>query len=248
MRHVRLCVVLVGALCALATAAAPALAHEFTASRTGKTKGKSETEQKFKFGPFRITCESVADKGEQAAGSSSTLALALRFGHCTDEIKFGTKPAFVPARFLTLLAVEYHANGYVETGSELEEFEGSATLSGGEAEIKVYTGVIPGEHEKSRCTIHWPEQTIPLKAVKKPEAEYSAATYSDVATPSSSIKKFPDGFQHSITIANSLKGIKFVFEGEPCEEWGKEEGEEGGAGTYTGTFPVFLNAGNLEFS
>ncbi|HTZ88423.1 MAG TPA: hypothetical protein VMB05_17290, partial [Solirubrobacteraceae bacterium] len=59
MRHVRLCVVLVGALCALAIAAAPALAHEFTASKTGKTKGKSETEQKFKFGPFRISCEKV---------------------------------------------------------------------------------------------------------------------------------------------------------------------------------------------
>jgi hypothetical protein len=248
MRHVRLCAVLVGALCALAIAAAPALAHEFTASRTGKTTGKSETEQKFKFGPFKITCEKVKAKGAQAAGSSSTLAVALRFNSCTDEVKFGTKPAFVPTHFLTPLAVEYHANGFVETGSELEEFEGSATLAGGEAEIKVYTGVLPGEHEKSRCTILWPEQTLPLKAVKKPEAQYSTATYSNVATPNSSIKRFPDGFQHSISIANTFKGIKYEFEGEPCEEWGKEESEEGGAGTYTGTFPVFLNGGNLEFS
>lgn len=248
MRHVRLSLVLVGALCAFAVAAAPALAHEFTASKTGKTTGKAETEQKFKFGPFKISCEQVKAKGAQAAGASSTLAVALRFAKCVDEVKFGAKSAFVPTRFLTPLAVEYHANGYVETGSELEEFEGSATLAGGEAEIKVYTGVIPGEHEKSRCTIFWPEQTIPLKAIKKPEAEYSAATYSNVVTPVPVSKKFPEGLRHSLSISNSFKGIKYVFEGEPCEEWGKEEGEEGGAGTYLGTFPVFLNGGNLEFS
>ncbi|HUA73614.1 MAG TPA: hypothetical protein VL988_02560 [Solirubrobacteraceae bacterium] len=248
MRHVRLGLVLVGALCALAVAAAPALAHEFTASKTGKTKGTSTTEQKFKFGPFKITCESAKAKGAVAMGSSATIAEKIKFAKCTDEVKFGTKPAFVPTRFLTPLAIEYHANGYVETGTETEEFEGSATLAGGEAEIKVYTGVIPGEHEKSRCTILWPEQTLPLKAIKKPEGEYSEATYSNVATPMPVSKKFPDGFQHSITIANSLKGIKYEFEGEPCEEWGKEETEEGGAGTYFGSFPVFLAGGNLEFS
>lgn len=247
MRHVRL-LGFVGALCALAIAATPALAHEFTASKTGKTSGKAETEQKFKFGPFKITCEVVKAKGAQAAGSASTLTVALKFNRCTNEVKFGTRPAFVPTHFLTPLAVTYHANGFVETGSEIEEFEGSAVLAGGEAELKVYTGVIPGEHEQSRCTIYWPEQTLPLKAIKKPEAEYSTATYSNVATPMPVSKKFPDGFQHSIKVANSFKGIKYVFEGEPCEEWGKEESEEGGAGTYFGSFPVLLGGGNLEFS
>ena len=248
MRHVRFGSGFVGAVCALAIAATPALAHEFTASKSGRTKGKTETEQTFKFGPFKITCEKANSKGSVAAGGSPTLAVSIKFNSCTDEVKFGTKPAHVPTRFLTPLAIEYHANGFVETGSELEEFEGSAVLAGGEAEIKVYTGVLPGEHEKSRCTILWPEQTLPLKAVKKPEAEYSAATYSNVTTPQPVNKKFPDGLQHSINIANSLKGIKYEFEGEPCEEWGKEESEEGGAGTYFGSFPVLLAGGNLEFS
>jgi hypothetical protein len=247
MRHVRLLGV-ASALCAFAIAATPALAHEFTASKTGKTSGTAESEQKFKFGPFKITCEKAKAKGAQAAGSSSTLTVAVRFTSCTDEIRFGTKPAFVPTRFLTPLAVTYHANGYVETGSETEEFEGSAVLAGGEAEIKVYTGVIPGSpKEKSRCTILWPEQTIPLKAIKKPEGEYSEATYSNLTTPKSG-KMFPEGLQTYVNIANSFKGIKYEFEGEPCEEWGKEEGSEGGAGTYFGSFPVFLNGGNLEFS
>lgn len=248
MRHVRLLGV-VSAVCAFAIAATPALAHEFTASKTGKTSGKMESEQKFKFGPFKITCEKVKAKGAQAAGSSETLTVALRFASCTDEVKFGTKPAFVPTKFLTPLAVTYHANGYVETGSETEEFEGSAVLAGGEAEIKVYTGVIPGTpRERSHCLIHWPEQTIPLKAVKKPEAEYSSATYSNEFIPKTVNKMFPDGMQHFVNISNSFKGIKFEFEGEPCEEWGREEGAEGFGGTYFGSFPVFLNGGSLEFS
>jgi hypothetical protein len=248
MRHVKLGFGFASAVCALAIAAAPALAHEFTASKTGKIHGKSTTEQNFKFGPFKITCEKATAKGTVAAGSTSTLATTVKFAGCTDEVKFGTKPAHVPTHFLTPLVIAYHANGFVETGSETEEVEGEAVLAGGEAEIKVYTGVLPGEHEQSRCTILWPEQTLPLKAVKKPEGEYSAATYSNESTPSSNLKKFPGGFQHSLLVTNALKGIKFEFEGEPCEEWGKEEGSEGGGGTYFGSFPELLGGGNLEFS
>src|SRR5581483_8080907 len=198
MRHVRLSLVLVGVVCAFAIIAAPALAHEFTASKTGKTAGKSESEQKFKFGPFKISCEVAKDKGAQAAGSSQTLAVAVKFTKCVDEIKFGAKPAYVSTRFRTPVAIEYHANGFVETGSELEEFEGSATLIGGTAEIHVPTGVIPGEKERSNCTIYWPEQTIPLKAIKKPEGEYSEATYSNIVQSVPVNKAFPSGEQHGI--------------------------------------------------
>jgi hypothetical protein len=60
-------------------------------------------------------------------------------------------------------------------------------------------------------------------------------------------KSFPDGLRHYIVISNSFKGIKYELEGEPCEEWGKEEGPEGGGGTYTGSFPQILGMGNLEF-
>jgi len=238
----------VGALCTFAVAATPALAHEFTASKTSTTTGKAESKQELKFGPFKITCFKVRDKGAQAEGSSTTLTVAVRFNLCSDEVKFGIHPAFVPTRFLTPLAVTYHANGYVETGSEIEEFEGSAELAGGTAEIKVNTGVIQGTTEKSQCTIHWPAQTLPLKAIKKPAGEYSIATYSNTTAPKPVSKAFPDGLQHSIEISNEFEGIKYEFEGEPCEEWGKKETAEGGAGTYLGSFPVLLVGGNLEFS
>jgi hypothetical protein len=247
MRHLRLTVGLVASVCAFAPAVSPALAHEFTASRTGKTSGQVEREQNFKFGPFKITCEKATSKGAVAAGSSPTFATKIKFAKCTTEGKIGSKAIKLPTSFKTPLAIEYHANGFVETGSELEEIEGKAVLARGEAELKVYTGLTE-EREKSRCNIIWPEQTIPLKAEKKPEGEYSSAAYASEEKPASNLKKFPDGFQHYVNVSNAFKGIKYEFEGEPCEEWGKEEGSEGGGGTYFGSFPQLLAGGDFEYS
>src|SRR6185437_9979300 len=103
------------------------------------------------------------------------------------------------------------------------------------------------EFEKSECHIRWLGQTIPAKAVKNPEEEFTAATFSNTAIPKKVSKAFPDGLQHGIEINNAFTGIKYELEGEPCEEWGKEEGPEGGGGTYFGSFPQFVTGGNLEY-
>jgi hypothetical protein len=249
MRHVRLGLGLLATTSALAFGAAPALAHEFIASKTGGTHGVEEGEQNFKFGAFKIKCQKASAKGAVSAGSSSTYATAIKFSKCLTSAFVGsTKRAiFLPTKWLTPLSVEYHANGFVETGGgELEEVEGKAVIAGGSAELKVNTGRTE-EFEKSECHISWPEQTIPLKAIKAPEGEYSSATYSNATEPHLVNKAFPDGLRHYIVISNAFKGIKYELEGEPCEEWGKEEGPEGGGGTYTGSFPQILGMGNLEF-
>jgi len=248
MRHFRLGLGLLATTCAFAIGAAPALAHEFIASREGKTHGVSETEQVFKLGTFKIKCQKASAKGLVAAGSSSTYATAVTFAKClTSAFVGGTKhQIFLGTKWLTPLAIEYHANGFVETGSELEETEGAAVLKGGTAVLKINTGKTE-EFEKSECHLSWPEQTIPLKAVKNPEEEFSTATYSNATMPHLVNKNFPDGEQHYVVISNSFKGIKYEFEGEPCEEWGKEEGPEGGGGTYFGSFPQILGMGNLEY-
>jgi hypothetical protein len=255
MRHVRLKLGVTATLCAFAVAVTPALAHEFTANKAGKTKGISTTEQNFKFGPFKITCSETPgstaavarSKGKVVAGASKTYATTIKFTQCFTQAKIGAKSIKLRTHFLTPLAVEYHANGFVETGSETEEVEGSAVLAGGEVEIKTNVGITE-ERERSQCTILWPEQTLPLRAEKKPEGEFSEATYANETKPEPVGKKFPDGLQHSILITNAFKGIKFEFEGEPCEEWGKEETEEGGGGSYFGSFPAILSTGNFEFS
>jgi hypothetical protein len=247
MRHWRTLGVAATA-CAFAFSATPALAHEFTASKTGKTSGTANTEQLFKFGPFHITCEKATAKGAVAAGSTQTFASTIKYNKCSTEGKISSKKIKLPTRFLTPLAIEYHANGFVETGSETEEgIEGEAVLAGGSAELKVNTGLTE-EHHASRCNIVWPEQTLPLKAVAKPEGEYSFASFPNMTRPESNVNKFPDGFQHYILVTNALKGIKVEFEGEPCEEWGKEEGAESSGGTYSGSFPAILAGGNFEFS
>jgi hypothetical protein len=258
MRHWRI-LGLAASACAFAFSATPALAHEFTASKHGKITGRQTEEseeagpesQVFKFGPFHIYCQKVFAKGTVAeGGGKSTFATAIKPSKCLTEAQLsgGSKFKFgLATSFKTELAIEYHANGFVETGSELEEVEGSAKLEGGEAEISVKGGKTKA-YEGFKCTIYWPEQTLPLAAVKKPENEYSLVTYADEKRANPNVKKYPDGFQHYIVVHNALKGIKVVFEGEPCEEWGKQETEEQGGGKYTGSFPQILAGGNFEFN
>jgi hypothetical protein len=246
MRHLRLGVGLLATTCALAVGASPALAHEFIASKAGKTHGTSESEQLFRFGAIKIKCLKTSAKGAVAAGASKTYATSIKYTKCLTSAKVGNHEIFLATRFLTPLAIEYHANGFVETGSEITEEEGKAVIAGGSAEIKINTGRTR-ENTVSECHLSWPEQTIPLKAERKPEGEYSSATYSNEALPHLVTRAFPDGLQHDILISNAFKGIKYNLEGEPCEEWGKQEGPEGNEGTYTGSFPQILAGGNLEF-
>ncbi|HWG08887.1 MAG TPA: hypothetical protein VN672_07745 [Solirubrobacteraceae bacterium] len=233
MRHLRLGLGLLATMCAFAFGAAPALAHEFISSTTNATHGISESEQLFKLGAIKMKCAKTSAKGSVAAGSSQTYTTAIKFSKCLTTAKVGTHTIFLATRFLTPLTVEYHANGYV-------------VIPEGSGEVKVNTGKTE-EFEKSECHIRWLGQTIPAKAVKNPEEEFTAATFSNTAIPKKVSKAFPDGLQHGIEINNAFTGIKYELEGEPCEEWGKEEGPEGGGGTYFGSFPQFVTGGNLEY-
>jgi hypothetical protein len=247
MRHLKLSLGLAVVACSLAVAATPALAFEFKASKEGATRGPAESTQRLKFGPFKVKCLKVSTEGHVAAGTSKTYATSIKFSKCLTTAKIGNHEIFLGTRFLTPLAIEYHANGFVESGSELEEEEGKAVLKGGTAQLKVNTGKTE-EFTKSECKVYWPEQTIPFKAAKNPGEEFSAATYSNETREHKLNKaEFPDGLQHFIKIDNAFKGIKTEFEGEPCEEWGKEEGAESVGGTYTGSFPQILVGGNLEY-
>ncbi len=248
MRRFRMTIGLVAALAALAVGAAPALAGEFVASKAGKTTGLSESEQHFEFGPFKIKCAKAKANGKVAAGSSSTFAVSISFKKCLAEARLGlgSREIFLGTKFLTPLAIEYHSNGFVETGSEIEEVGGVAVVSGGSAELKVNTAKNE-EGVHTECHIRWPEQTIPIKAIKEPEGEFSEATFTNATIPHLMNMNFPTGEQHIIVFENTLKKFKYEYEGEPCEEFGREEGPEAGDGRYTGSFPQVLMGGNLEF-
>jgi hypothetical protein len=226
---------------AFAFGAAPALAHEFIASKEGKLTGSTEAESKLRLGPFKITCLKATTTGKVAQGMTKTIATATKLKKCHTEGKIGNHPIELNTTFLTPIAVEYHAGGAVEVGSELEEEEGATVLAGGEVELKISAG------SKFKCMIHWPEQTLPKKAEVEIEGEYKSATFSNETRPKTISKAFPGGLQHYIVIHNSFKLIHFEMKGEPCEEWGKEEGPEGTAGLFTAAIPTILSYGNLEF-
>jgi hypothetical protein len=236
MRHLKLtlgvAVSVALSVCAFAVAATPALAGEFVASNTGKVAGAEESTQEFKFGAVKMRCFHVKGNGEVVAGSSTTYTSTIKFTRCLTTAKIGKHEIFLPTKWLTPMIVTYHNNGFVETGAT--------------AEVKINMGKTE-EFEKSECHIRVPPQTIPTRAINKPTEPYEEATYENVSRAHNVSRTFPTGIQNGIDIHNEFKGIHFEYEGEPCEEWGREEGPEGAGATYTGSFPQYLSTGNFEF-
>ena len=198
MRRLKTAAGMVATIGALAACAAPALATtEFTASRLpkplseaepGKTRGRGvgstelggeERSQELKFGEFYIVCAAktsgkTIDEGAVSWATSLTFSTEVKFEKCLTRTDFngflaGTKRTFdvnpetkksEPVKFV------YHVNGFAELGA-------------GETDRKWKSArATPLPIAGKICKIDWPRQTVPAKAVKKPEEPYSAAAYS----------------------------------------------------------------------
>lgn len=251
MRHVKLVSGLATAVCALGIAASPAAAvnmHHFVASKLGKSPVSEETPAKsrgiglgpqaFKFGGIHITCERARAAGIINKTEFKDFATGVKYGECTTEIKFGAKEvAHIKTTFNAGKPVDYvyHINGYAEIGTEAEEEGTEVKISGGNA-----TFAIPG----LKCTINWPAQTVPAKAAKKPEGEYSFAVYSNEAVATTMLKAFPSGFQQRLDIANEFKQMEYSVENGACSEFEKTEGK---GGKYVGSLQEYIVGGNLSY-
>jgi hypothetical protein len=245
MRHLRVTFGLAAIACAFALAATPALAHEFVASQEGKTKGSIEKLQEFKFGPFNLRCEKVGSKGYMSGGSTQILSTAIKPGKCLTVAHMGGHEFFLSTAWKIPLALEYHANGYVKTGSTVVNVEGKWVVGGPAAMFKVHLGKTE-EFESSSCEVLIPPgQVLPAAAAKKPEEQYEAASFLNKMFPHKISNRFPTGEQPGIMITNEIKGFHAEFVGEPCEEWGHEEEETSLAGYYKGSFPQVLAPGTL---
>ena len=268
MRNFKATFGLAAVVCMFAVMVAPALAAEFTASKLPntcseaepcRTKGKGigspsekhpEYTQLFKIGGFTIVCKKAVSyaktpaEGAFTTTSSSTFSTEVKFAECLTEAKYGsftsgTRTVFnggKPVKFV------YHTNGFAELGSG--ETEQAVEIGGTETSFKLAGKV---------CTINLPPQTVPVNAVKKPEGEYSAATYSneEAEVPEKLMKRFPAGFQNKLVVANTFKGLKYTYESGQCVgEGGFEEGAktvEGHSASYTGTIEEEVPGGNLGF-
>jgi hypothetical protein len=256
MRNIRLVGGLAAAVCVLAIGAAPAVAHEFIASKTGKTAGKGFEEiivekgvtpefeparmQEWRLGAFRILCYKATGAGEVTEGGSETFTTKTKYSKCgwypqknTLHVQAGFSP----------ITVIYHANGYTEAvgNGEGEEYEFK------KAEVLETSAFIKISSTKL-CKIVIPAQTIPVRAVKHPEEEFSAALFSNIEVPT--LK----GTQTRLVIANEFKKMKFKYAGEETQctsapEFEKlaEENGGGSAGVYKGNLEERLLGGNLSW-
>jgi len=204
-RHHLLTVVLAAA--ASAWLAAPALAHEFKGP-TGSTEVNAAASgvQTFVFKPFRVTCESAHSLPAESLSTlpGPTLTLQLKFSKCTTHAGkvAKTEGPGIPTHFLSPLTITYNAGGYVEVGA-----------------IEI---AVAGDF---KCKIESEAQTIPAKAVKKPNEPYTAATYKNETIETKS-KKMPTQSVVAIT-NNEVKRIHYTLSEGFCEELEVTEGKQG---------------------
>lgn len=222
MRRIWIGAGLIATLCAFCTAAAPALAvsHKKTHTKPPKVLGKfvanypsgkkiNETNKAFDKGIGSVEVLKLADgainvvscKKVKSAGGinwerSDTIFQLVSFDGCRAKSYFGESPFTEVLKIPNFkIGFEFHSNGFVETG-------------GGES-TSVHvdkTSVIIKGPKGSQCEVELPAQTLPVKATKKPENEFEAATYETEEHPAK-IKKFPAGFQEELDIYTELKKV-----------------------------------------
>src|ERR1700677_1755192 len=123
MRRVRIMSGLAAMVCVLAVTAIPASAHQFTASAVNKTfplktKGEGLGTQVFKFGKIEVECSVAQDKGAIAESPSQLLKVEVSYKECESHTKFYGQESAPVIRFKSKVEYLYHANGYVEVGTE----------------------------------------------------------------------------------------------------------------------------------
>jgi hypothetical protein len=229
-------------LCAFAVAAAPAAAapefhasevgKQFTPGSPGKSQGLNVGVQDFKFGAFHILCQSAKAKGKVESETSKTFFTSVKYKGCNAQAKLGNQPITLKTQFKSSWDFEYHANGFAEIGPESE------------SELKlIKAGAIEMKVPALKCTIEVPAQTLPIKAEKKPENEFSEVGYAneEIAVPPS--KHFPGGMQKQLVVTNNLKKIEYELSEGQCESFKKTEGKNA---FYKGQLKEQVKNGNLS--
>jgi hypothetical protein len=255
----------------LGASAAPALAASASSNfianiprktispeQPAKTSGKTEETQTFKFNNVKIVCQvfkagppgytkeapSALTKGKVEEEVGTTLEVSIHVQKCGRIIRDvpaePNEDEYVPARFKGKITIVYHVNGFGEAlgngeGEELEYGQGrSATIRETAATFKIAPA--------KQCTVIIPEQTVPVKAVKHPEEEFSSVTYSNVFTPTER-RGFVNNEKESLEISNTFKGLKYQF-GEETQ-CGEDEKSDQGSGSYEGNLNLEIPNGNL---
>jgi hypothetical protein len=209
------------AVVALALAATPAVAmkvespnpHNFTGSANVEPRFSGETAE-FALKPFTISCEKAKStaSGVTPTFPSKTLTAVIKYSGCEAEATLSKAEYELTAKFLDPVTFNYHANGVVEMGAGGTVKEGK--LEGaGEIEIAV--------KGPFKCVIDIPAGTYPTKALKKPEGEYDAATFTNMEETIETGKG--PVVVKKLGIGTALTKVPYELEGEFCEALPKTE-------------------------
>ena len=223
MRRIRIGIgLVVVALCAVGAVASPsfAITHKKTHTKPAKVLGKfvanyphgpkiTETSKAVDTGIGEVetlqlgdsaidveTCKKVKSGGGVDSERSDTLFELVTFIGCKVRTQFGEHAHAKGVKIPNFkIAFEFHSNGFVETGG------GESTS----VHISKTTVFIKGP-KGIPCQVELPAQTVPVKATKKPENEFEAATYETEKHPAK-IKKFPAGFQEEIDLFTEMEKV-----------------------------------------
>jgi hypothetical protein len=225
--------VLAVAACAFSVFTASAFAKDvFHASISGKTKGIGEAGE-MALGPYKFPdgCEKeLKAKGEVLEGQSTTIAQTIKFGKCIAKRKLGGGIE-EPVSVSFTLAMEFHANGFFETG------EGHG--------VTINHTSVKFKGKKSYCEMTIPAQALPNAAEKNPEKEFEQVEYytekeSTKGSPPQEKKYGP--FRYRLGIEWELKGVNVNVKISPTCEY--KNGEEGKYNPETGE--VEFSGGKME--
>jgi len=215
---------LASAIAACAFAAPAMAAHQFEGpGAPAEASATGDGAQTFVFKPFRVTCETAksATTGLATPWPAETLALQMSYGGCKAHVgKIGKSegPA-IPTKFLSAVALTYHANGYVEVGA-----------------MELAIGGL------FKCHVETEAKIFPLKAEKHPTEEFNAATFTDEPVTTKS-KKLP--IQQQVVVHNAeIKGVHYELSEGFCEELEMTEGKNG---SYSGALKAQVKKTNLSW-
>ena len=162
---------------------------------------------------------------------SKTLTAVVKYSGCEAEATLNKAEYELKAKFLAPVTFNYRANGVVEIGS------------GG----TVKEGKLEGAHEIEiavrgpfKCAIDIAAGTYPTQAVKKPEAQFEAAKFTN--TEETIEKGKTSVVVKKLAIGTALTKMPYELEGEFCEALPKTEYAAGG---YTGSLVAEIKNGEI---
>lgn len=216
MRHVRLPVAIVAAVCALAIAAAPAMAEGFT-STGGPTKGAALGTQTIKVGTAKsitIKCEKAKSTGTTAAGSLTAIVDVVSPKKCSYLGK--------GVHFLTPFEIEYKNPLLIEEENDVKILNNvEFTVAAIKCKVTIDEQALPKEEHARAAAAEYAEKITPGKGKKPP-------------TTSLDIKNKFKELEWETEAIREEHGL--------CAELEEPSGENG---TYTGEISDEIKGGNL---